>query len=81
LKNKKVLFLKKYFLSRFQYQNKKTLFTGSIFREGFGNIVIAKSVFQKKMHPDWQFSIKSVVTVKPSIKVHRFRQGSVSASE
>ena len=37
LKNKKVLFLKKiYFLSRCQYQNKKTLFTGSIFREGFG---------------------------------------------
>ena len=26
---------KKYFLSRFQYQNKKALFTGSIFREGF----------------------------------------------
>ena len=30
-KNKKVLFLKKYFLSRFQYQNKKALFTGAIF--------------------------------------------------
>ena len=25
---------KKYFLSRFQYQNKKALFTGSILREG-----------------------------------------------
>ena len=36
LKNKKVLFLKKYFLSRGQYQNKKALFTDSIFREGFG---------------------------------------------
>ena len=28
---KKVLFLKKIFLSRFQYQNKKALFTGAIF--------------------------------------------------
>ena len=36
LKNKKVLFLKKYFLSRCQYQNKKALFTDSIFREGLG---------------------------------------------
>ena len=34
-KTKKVLFLKKDFLSRCQYQNKKTVFTGSIFREGF----------------------------------------------
>ena len=31
VKNKKVLFLKKYFLSRFQYQNKKAFFTGAIF--------------------------------------------------
>ena len=30
---KKVLFLKKYFLSRSQHQNKKTLFTGPIFSE------------------------------------------------
>ena len=36
LKNKKVLFLKK-FLSRCQYQNKKTLFTDPIFSEGFGS--------------------------------------------
>jgi hypothetical protein len=35
LKNKKVLFLKKYFFGRSQYQNKKALFTDSIFREGF----------------------------------------------
>ena len=35
LKNEKVLFLKKYFLSRCQHQNKKALFTDSIFREGF----------------------------------------------
>ena len=35
LKNKKVLFLKKYFSGRCQYQNKKTLFTDPIFSEGF----------------------------------------------
>ena len=35
--NKKVLFLKKCFLSHYQYQNKKkALFTDSIFWEGFG---------------------------------------------
>ena len=33
LKNKKVLFLKKNFLSRCQYQNKKSLFTDSIFQK------------------------------------------------
>ena len=33
---KQVLFLKKYFLSRCQYQNKKALFTDPIFSEGFG---------------------------------------------
>ena len=32
---KQVLFLKKYFLSRCQYQNKKALFTDPIFCEGF----------------------------------------------
>ena len=36
LKNKKVLFLKKIFLGRSQYQNKKALFTDPIFSEGFG---------------------------------------------
>jgi hypothetical protein len=35
LKNKKVLFLKIYFFGPCQYQNKKALFTDSIFREGF----------------------------------------------
>ena len=35
LKNKKVLFLKKYFLSHCQYQNKKALFADPIFSEGF----------------------------------------------
>jgi hypothetical protein len=35
LKNKKVLFLKKKNSSRCQNQNKKALFTDSIFREGF----------------------------------------------
>ena len=32
---KKVLFLKKYFLSRHQYQNKEALFTDPIFSDGF----------------------------------------------
>ena len=31
----KVLFLKKYFLSRCEYQNKKAMFTDSIFRDNF----------------------------------------------
>ena len=35
LKNKKVLFLKKYSFGHRQYQNKKALFTDSIFREDF----------------------------------------------
>ena len=39
LQKQKSLFLKKYFFGRSQYKNKKTLFTGSIFREGFGNDV------------------------------------------
>ena len=34
LKNKKVLFQKKYFLGRCQYQNKKAFFTDPIFSEG-----------------------------------------------
>ena len=34
-KTKKVLFLKKPFLSHFQYQNKKVSFTGPIFSKGF----------------------------------------------
>ena len=34
MKNKKVLFLKKIFLSRCQYQNKNALFTDPIFSEG-----------------------------------------------
>ena len=33
---KKKIFLKKYFLGRCQYQNKKALFTDPIFSEGFG---------------------------------------------
>ena len=33
---KKVLVLKKYDLGRCQYQNKKALFTDTIFSEGFG---------------------------------------------
>ena len=36
LKNKKVLFLQKYFLSRSQHQNKKALFTDPIFSDDFG---------------------------------------------
>ena len=36
LKNKSVLFLKKYSLRRYQYHYKKALFTDSIFSEGFG---------------------------------------------
>ena len=36
LKNKKVLFLKKYFFGRSQYQNKKALFTDSIFPKVLG---------------------------------------------
>ena len=39
LKNKKVLFLKVCFFGCSQYQNKKALFTDSIFREGFGLVV------------------------------------------
>ena len=35
LKNKKVLFLEKIFLSCCQYLNKKALFTDQIFSEGF----------------------------------------------
>ena len=35
LENKKVLSLKKYFLSRCRYHNKKALFTDPIFSEGF----------------------------------------------
>ena len=35
LKNKKVLILKKIFLGRCQYQNKKALFTDPIFSEDF----------------------------------------------
>ena len=34
MKNKKVLFQKKYFLGRCQYQNKKALFIDPIFSEG-----------------------------------------------
>ena len=50
LKNKNVLFLKKYFLGRCQYQNKKALFTDPIFSEGFGcnfqrNITKARAAF------------------------------------
>ena len=37
LKNKKVLFLKKIFLTHCQYQNKKALFTDSIFWKVLGN--------------------------------------------
>ena len=37
---KKGLFLKKYFLSRCQYQNKKDLFTDPIFSEGFGRSLL-----------------------------------------
>ena len=36
LENKKVLFLKKYSLGHFQYQNKKALFTDPIFIDSFG---------------------------------------------
>ena len=36
-KNKTALYLKNNFLSRCQYQNKKALFTDSIFWEGFGS--------------------------------------------
>ena len=43
LKNKKVLFLKKYFLGRNQYQNKKALFTDPIFSEGF-DLYISKNI-------------------------------------
>jgi hypothetical protein len=48
LKNKKVLLLEKYLFGRSQYQNKKALFTDSIFREGFGVIIqeIRKLNFQ-----------------------------------
>ena len=49
LKNKKVLFLKKYFLSRCQYQNKKALFTDPIFSEGFGDRLKGHIL---KHHPD-----------------------------
>ena len=35
LEKQKILFLKKYFFGRSQYQNKKALFTDPIFREGF----------------------------------------------
>ena len=38
LKNKKVLFLKKNFLGRCQYLNKKALFIDPIFSEGFDKI-------------------------------------------
>ena len=37
VKQKKVLFLKKYDLGRSQYQNKKALFTDPIFSDGFGS--------------------------------------------
>ena len=51
LKNKKVLSLKKYFLSRCQYQNKKALFTDSIFREGFGNFHVHWRVLYRNGPP------------------------------
>ena len=37
---KKLLFIKKYFLGRCQYQNKKTLFSDAVFSEGFGLVII-----------------------------------------
>ena len=47
LKNKKVLFQKKKFLSRCHYQNKKVLFTDPIFSEGFGYALNEMPPFQK----------------------------------
>jgi hypothetical protein len=45
LKNKKVLFLKKYFLGCCQYQNKKALFTDPIFSKGFGSDYLKTRVY------------------------------------
>ena len=45
LKDKKVLFIKKYFLGHCQYQNKKALFTDPIFSEGFEVSIISKLNF------------------------------------
>ena len=44
LEKQKFYFLKKYLLGCWQYQNKKTLFTDSIFKDGFGLHVFLFSV-------------------------------------
>ena len=44
LEKQKSFIPKKIFLSRCQYQNKKALFTDSIFREGFGSHYAAFSI-------------------------------------
>ena len=49
LEKKKVLFLKKKNFGRCQYQNKKALFTDSIFREGFGVYVIHCAAYEIKL--------------------------------
>ena len=54
LKNKKVLFLKKYLFLRSRYKN-KALFTDSTFREGFGTLdhSIGVRATMKKMHKNF----------------------------
>ena len=47
LKNKTKIFLNKSFLSRCPYQNKKALFTDSIFRDGFGRDFVLFKFFHK----------------------------------
>ena len=46
-KQKKVLFLKKDFLSNCQYQNKKALFTDPIFSEGFAQALEMKAILKR----------------------------------
>ena len=49
LKNKKVLFLQKYFLGRCQYHNKKALFTDSIFQKVLRQAISTDTSFEVKM--------------------------------
>jgi len=54
------LFLKKYFLGRCQYQNKKALFTNPIFSEGFGQKVKYACIYFVKMKITGFFKNKKI---------------------